>query len=287
VGGEALSVVHLEFPDDSYRKPLVDLVKYFKGYTGVYAIVLTGSLARGKAVKGSCIDLFVFFDEESFKALASTVKSRVDAYSRLNGQICYYENGLEGGIEFGDVRVDVGFTDGKFNPCRENSFDITRDDFETTIGNLFVYSVVMYEKNGRYQQLKRKYLPFYDDGLRRARLNGTTKEFDYKMWKTRWLAKRGEHFAAFYALLEAHRILLQHLFIKERKYPIDYTKWLEEQCSRVLRMPNLYRELLSVMNGIELTENGIEDKSNLLESLFSQYCALPSQNHKSKARAPS
>jgi hypothetical protein len=263
----------IKYPSAGYKKPLTDLVEYFKGYAGVYAIVLTGSLARAKAVKGSCIDLYVFLDEEDFKALASNVKSRAKAYSRLNGQICYYENGIEGGVKFGDVRVDLGFTDGKFKPCRENSFDVTRDEFETTVGNLLVYSVVLHQKDERYQQLKQKYLPFYDDGLRKARLEKTAEEFDYKIWKTRWLAKRAEYLAALYALLEAHRIFLQHLFIKERKYPIDYTKWLNEQCSTILRIPTLYRRLLLVISGVEMTEKGIREKSNSLENLFTEYTA--------------
>jgi hypothetical protein len=266
-----LSIAGLKYPHEGYVKILTDLLEYFRAYPGVYAIVLTGSLARAKAVRGSCIDLCVFLNEKEFKALASGVKSRADAYSRLNGQICYYDNGVEGGIEFGDVRVDVSFTDGKFNPCSENSFDITRDEFDTAVGNLFVYSLVLYQRDGRYQRLKQKYLPFYDDGLRRARLNGTAKEFSYKIWKTRWLAKRGEYVAAMYALLEAHRIFLQHLFIRKRKYPIDYSKWLNEQCSKILRIPALYQELLSVINGIELTEKGIGEKSDLLENLFAQH----------------
>jgi predicted nucleotidyltransferase len=261
----------IKFPSTGYEKPLTDLVKYFKGYPGVYAIVLIGSLARGKAIRGSCIDLYVFLDEENFKALASNIKSRAKAYSRLNGQICYYENDIEGGIKFGDVRVDLGFTDGKFKPCRENSFDVTRDEFETTIGNLLIYSMVLHQKGGHYEQLKQKYLPFYHEGLRRARLEKTEEEFGYKIWKTRWLAKRGEYLAALYALLEAHRIFLQHLFIKERKYPIDYTKWLKEQCSTILRDPRLYRRLLWVISGIEMTEKGIREKSNSLENLFGEY----------------
>jgi len=247
------------------------LVEYFREYPGVYAIVLTGSLARGKAVEGSCIDLFVFLHTKHLRLLGSTINSRIEAYSRLNGQICYYEGKIEGGIEFGDVRVDVGFTDGCFKCADENSFDITRDDFETTVGNLLVYSIPLYQKGKRFQRLKQKYLPFYDDALREIRLKGTAEEFDYKIWKTKWLAERGEYFAALDALLEAQRIFLQHLFIKERKYPIDYVKWLREQCSQTLAMPKLYQELTQIVNKIELTRHAILKKSNLLEKLFMRY----------------
>jgi predicted nucleotidyltransferase len=266
-----LIVPNLKYPHEGYKKILTDLVEYFKVYPGVYAIVLTGSLARGKAVKGSCIDLFIFLGKKQFNMLASKIEFRKKAYSRLNGHICSYEGDVEEGIMFGDVRVDIDFTDGNFNPCYENSFDITRDEFETTIGNLLVYSVALHEKGTQYQRLKQKYLPFYDDNLRKARLAGTAKEFNYKIWKTRWLAERGEYFAALDALLEAQRIFLQHLFIEKRKYPIDYVKWLKEQCAQILNMPSLYQELASVINGVELSKKGIFEKSDVLEKLFIRY----------------
>lgn len=266
-----MAISKLNFPGEDYKVTLQKVVAYFKEYPGVYAIVLTGSLARGKAVKESCIDMYTFLDKKHLKTLASDLASRIEAYSRLGGRVCFYKDDIEGGIVFGDVRVDIGFTDGNFKPCRENSFDITRDDFETTIGNLFAYSVSLHQKSPRYQRLRQKYLPFYDDDLRKARLAGTAEEFDYKIWKTRWLAERGEYFAALDALLEAQRIFLQHLFIQQRKYPIDYVKWLKEQCSEILAMPNLYKELTSIVNGIELTKSAVVNKSNLLEKLFKKY----------------
>lgn len=266
-----MNIPNMRFPHQSYKTILTSFVDYFKGYPGVYAIALTGSLARGKAVRGSCIDLFVFLSTKHLKSLASTISSRIEAYSRLGGQIAYYEGDVEGGIELGDVRVDVGFTDGNFNYKHENSFDITRDEFETTVGNLLVYSIVLYQKGKQFQLLKQKYLPFYDDALREIRLKRTAQEFDYKMWKTRWLAERKEYFAALDALLEAQRIFIQHLFIKERKYPIDYVKWLREQCLQILAMPELYQELIRIADRIELTKNGIFEKSHLLEKLFMHY----------------
>lgn len=266
-----LNIPSLNFPLKNYKTALTKFVNYFKDYSGVYAIVLTGSLARGKAVKGSCIDLFIFLPTKHLKLLSSTINSRIKAYSRLGGQIAYYEGEVEGGIEFGDVRVDVGFTDGSFNCKRKNSFDITRDNFETRVGNLLVYSILLDQKGNRFQSLRRKYLPFYDNALRKIRLKGTAEEFDYKIWKSRWLAERGEYFAALDAVLEAQRIFLQHLFIKERKYPIDYVKWLSEQFSEILSMPKLYQELSQTVNRIELTENGISEKSDLLEKLFARY----------------
>jgi hypothetical protein len=261
----------LRYPHEGYKRVLSKISGYYKDYPGVYAIVLLGSLARNKAVDGSCIDLCIFLKRAQFDALPATLGSRETAYSRLGGSICYYNDNIEGGIMFKNVRVDVCFTDGQFNPSTKNSFDIVRDAFETTIGNLFVYATTLYQSGTKYQQLKAQYLPFYDDTLRKVRLTGTTREFRYKLWKTRWLAQRAQFFAALEALLEANRIFLQHLFIRRRTYPIDYTKWLKEQLSQILKVPALYRELAALINGIELTIEAFEARSLSLERLFARY----------------
>jgi hypothetical protein len=130
---------------------------------------------------------------------------------------------------------------------------------------------VLYERGPSYERLRRKYLPFYGQRLREARLRATAEEFRYKIWKAQWLARRDEFHAALDTLLEARRILLQHLFIKMRKYPIDYTKWIKEQCDQILGMPQLYRELRSTIEGVELTRNGILRKSIALRNISKKY----------------
>lgn len=264
---------NLSFPNQDYKKVLTEMVNYFRTNDGVYAIVLTGSVARAKAVEGSCIDLCIFLDNKQFNTLSSecALHSRIKAYSRLGGEICYYEGEIEGGIIIESIIVDIGFTNAQFHPKSKNSFDITRDEFETTIGNLLTYSVVLYEKDERYQQQRKKYMPYYSNRLRNARFEGTRREFDYKIWKTRWLAERDEYLASLDALLEAQRILLQHVFIKAKIYPIDYTKWIKEQCFKILHMPNLYRDIISTISGLELTREGLDEKANNLEQLILRY----------------
>jgi len=258
------------FPNERYRDVLEKMAKYFEALPGVFAVILTGSLARGKAVEGSCIDLSVFIEKKQFERLAAGLRARVKAYSRLGGEVCYFHGEIEGGVEFGDVRVDVNFTDGKFR-SGHMSFDVVRDELETTIGNLLVYCVPLFEKGDKYQLLRSRYLPFYNDALRKERLDGTNEELSYKSWKTRWLASRGEYLAALETLLETHGIFLQHLFVKERKYPIDYVKWLKEQCETILGMPELYPKLTAVVEGIKLNEKGIINKAAMLEQLMQQY----------------
>ena len=262
----------IHYPTQSYSIVLNKMVKYYEAYLRVFAIVLIGSLARGKAAPGSCIDLTIFLHDEEFEKLAYRLNDRAKAYSRLGGEICFYSGDVEGGVQFDDIRVDLVFTDGRFRKgC--NPFDMVNDEFETTIGNLFVYGAPLFTKGNKYGYLRSKYLPFYNEDLRQKRLDGTKSEFNYKVWKTRWLASRGEHIAAFDTLLETTRIFLQHLFIKQRKYPIDYCKWLKEQCQSILAMPELYRKLVAIIGDTKLSKKGIEKKAVMLERLMQQYGA--------------
>ena len=95
-----MGIQDLKYPHEGYQKILKGLVEYFRGYPGVYAIALTGSLAPGRAVRGSCIDLYIFLRRKQFDALTSTVEKRAKAYSHLKGHVCWHANGVEGGIEF-------------------------------------------------------------------------------------------------------------------------------------------------------------------------------------------
>ena len=262
----------IRYPTQNYGIALNKTVKYYRVYPHVFAVVLIGSLARGKATLGSCIDLAIFLQGEEFKKLAYRLNDRAKAYSRLGGRICFYSGDVEGGVQFDDIRVDLVFTDGRFRKGR-NPFDMVKDEFETTIGNLFVYGVPLFTKGNKYQSLRSKYLPFYGEDLRQKRLDGTSNEFNYKVWKIRWLASRGEYIAAFHTLLETTRIFLQHLFIKQREYPIDYSKWLREQCESVLAMPGLYPKLAALIQDTKLTKSGIEKKVAMLERLMQQYGA--------------
>jgi len=63
------------------------------------------------------------------------------------------------------------------------------------------------------------------------------------------------------------------VFIKQRKYPIDYCKWLKEQCASILAMPELYPKLAAIIEDTKLSKTGIDKKAVMLEQLMQQYGA--------------
>ena len=56
-----------------------------------------------------------------------------------------------------------------------------------------------------------------------------------------------------------------------RAHRIDYVKWLEEQCSQILKMPALYQELAASISECEFTVKAFNERSEALKKLFAKY----------------
>jgi len=84
--------------------------------------------------------------------------------------------------------------------------------------------------------------------------------------------ERGLYFQSFNRLYDAIGEFLQALFITNRKYPIAYDKWIKEQLIEILRMPNLYNELIKMMEYKKFESIEHKEKAEQLEILLSQYC---------------
>jgi hypothetical protein len=84
--------------------------------------------------------------------------------------------------------------------------------------------------------------------------------------------ERELYFQSFNRLYNAIGEFLQALFISNRKYPISYDKWIKEQLTEILKMPNLYYELIKMMEYKKFDSIEHIEKANRLESLVSEYC---------------
>src|SRR3989304_3785834 len=78
------------FPNEQYREVLQKTAKYFEALPGVFAVILTGSLARGKAVEGSCIDLVFLEDYEGFFVRRAGRVRLCDVDGESRGEVCYF-----------------------------------------------------------------------------------------------------------------------------------------------------------------------------------------------------
>jgi hypothetical protein len=168
------------------------------------------------------------------------------------------------------AEVDLEFSDGDFVP-KSRGWTTGPDDFELQIGNALVYSVPLLEKGEYFQQLKERWLPYYNEALRRERLAAVRRYFRNNVDHIPLFIERQLYFQAFDRLYNMFQEFLQALFIARRTYPIAYDKWVREQVEEILGLPGLYQQLPKLFEIQRFESQEIADKAEDLVGLFEKY----------------
>lgn len=264
----------------NYEDVICKMTNYYASDPRVFAVVLFGSLARGQAVAGSSIDLavFVYPEYSSIFFDAEETRKRIVDYTKMGGKPHYFwgetcgprlGKETEYAVDFNDIRVDLMFRDDIARS--RDQLGICMDQFELGVGNLFVYCVPLYKRDAIYDLLAKKYLPFYNEDIRKERLDATSKEFEYRIQKSRWMAEREELVNGLFTLQMSFRIFLQHLFIRRRKYPIHYRKWLAHQIVDILHEPDLHEKIKQLFTLREFSGDGLKIKSAFVYDMMAEF----------------
>jgi len=265
-----------------YENIICKLTNYYKLDSRIFAVVLFGSLARRQAIPSSCIDLVVFVKPQYYKNFfyVEETRERIADYAKMGGKAqrfwgatCGLRMGreVEHTIDFNDAVVDLLFRADMVRMRDQSS--ICSDRFELEIGNYFVYCLPLYEQDDTYQLMAKRYLPFYDDEIRKQRLKATRKEFDYRIYRIKKMANRELYFYCNRLFDFAFKIFLQHLFIKKRKYPYFYEKWIKQQVTDILNEPELYEKLAQTLIMPRISPENFKAKADILRNLMREYGA--------------
>jgi len=166
--------------------------------------------------------------------------------------------------------VDLEFADGCFAPG-PHSWTSGPDAFELEIGNTLVYSAALWERGDTLKRLKARWLPYYGEELRQERLAMVRRFCFNNLEHIPPYVERGLYFQAFNRLYDALREFLQALFIARRTYPIAYDKWIREQIVEILGLPELYRELPTLLEIRQFESQEIADRARELWRLVEAY----------------
>jgi len=249
------------YPTIQHENAAKRLVEIFSKDKKVMSILLTCSCARGKASKDSCLDICIIVKtkadikkiEDKFKEIYKTDKvfielSRVGKYSH----------------------IDLEVTDGKIK-ITERGWTSGPDEYELAIGNIFSYSIVLFDRNDYFKKLQKKYLPYYDENLRKKRFKEVKKFMHNNLDHIPLYVERGLYFQAFKRLYDATREFLQALFLKSKIYPIAYDKWIKEQLAEILKKPELYQEFVTLYEIKKLESRELIEKADKLKKLINEY----------------
>jgi hypothetical protein len=168
---------------------------------------------------------------------------------------------------FAHIHLDI--IDGKYVPGIIDAGEPI-DYFEVEIGNQICYSAPMSAAGSYFQELKQRWLPYYDDDLRVRRLSAVKSACNYDLDHIPFLINRQLYFHAFYILTEAFRKYLQAIFMTNKIYPISYNKWIREQIVKWLNKPGVYPKLSPILSVSNIESKEINEKAIMLRELLTK-----------------
>ncbi len=227
------------YPTPEHRRIVETLTAYYSKWRSVYAVVVVGSLATGMCDADSDIDMTVLTDGFDLKKYALSNEIRFRAYEKMGASVDWEYRGIEEFLYFGNIRVDVNFSTGNFRAF-EKPFDTRRDEFELSVGNVFIHSAPVYMRgDNKFEALREKLVPYYDEKLAERRLKSVVSELEFRLSRTLTQSRKGNQLEAERQLIMAWEDYVQAFFIFNKKYPLSYSKWIEYQSDAILNSHEL------------------------------------------------
>lgn len=252
------------YPTPEHRAAADTITNFFISNYKIDAVLLVNSCARGRATRDSCLDIIMLAMPEDGRSKLSDLEAGWFELERSNRVIQdLYKVG-----KYSVVHPD--FIHGIFIPGEQDE-SAGPDDFEVQIGNFLRYSVPLWEGSDYFAQLKEQWLPYYDEDLRRKRLDRVRWFCLNNLHHIPLYIERKLYFQSFDRLYNAYQEFLQALFIAHRTYPIAYNKWIHEQVVEILGLPELYEQLTHLFEIKNFESTEIADKAREVEGLLEKY----------------
>lgn len=249
------------YPTTFHADAAAAITAFFAARDDVGAVVLVNSCARGKATPDSDLDMVVLVP-------SGTVTDGLVAdwarFRQSDRRIAAY---LAVG-PFAALHLDI---EEAVIALPDHPDDEYPDWFELVIGNWLVWGVALWERDGFHDQFRSEWLPFYDDSLRRKRLEEVRRQCEDYLAHVPSFVERELYFQAFSRLWRAFQLFLQALFLSRRRYPIAYDKWIHEQVVDILKLPDLYPQLPGLFEIGRFESDEVVTKAALLQRLLDEY----------------
>lgn len=248
------------YPTPEHERLAQELTRVLSADPRVKAILLSGSLARGRGVPESCLDLTVFTTPGEFRAEGLPGIGALEVMAGLDGAM----------VHFDKLRADLTYTDGDLRPGGQLPRE---DDFELAVGNFAVYSAPLFDRAGYWADWRQRFLPYFAEDIRQARMEAVRKDFAWNIDNIRLMARRGLLFHGLERVMIAFRYLIQLCFLTARAYPIDYMKHLEEEVTEILGHPEWLSQMTTVFTLPNLTPGVLMAKADLLSHMADRFPA--------------
>ncbi len=262
----------LRFPTALHRE-VADLVRdFFSPHAYVDTIMVVNSCARGRAVAASDLDMAVLIIPTAPSQEAQSLTMKWQQFMATDPKV----NRFRGTGRFTQVHVDV--FDGRMMPTVWDDGG-GPDSFEIEIGNRLAYAAPLDEVGTYFRQLQSQWLPYYGEDLRLNRLAMVREACGRDLEAIPFYLGRGLYFQAFDRLYKAFREFLQALFVARHTYPLCYNKWIQEQVSEWLLLPELYEELPPILSVRNIESSELGEKADRLRNLLARWTCPEPHSH--------
>ena len=250
-----------KFPTKLHQDTAEIVRDYFMTISNVDTVLVVNSCARGQAVPESDLDFAILVKPGTTQAEIKYIETNWQTYSKFQPIILKYKQSNS----FAHLHLD--FINGNYIPTILE-IGVASDYFEIEIGNHICYSAPMDKAGDYFHELRKKWLPYYNEELRLQRLIMTKNACNYDLDHIPFFISRDLYFHAFDILCKAFQEYLQTLFIVNKTYPIAYNKWIREQVVNWLNKPDLYSKLTPILSVSNIESTEINDKAKMLRELL-------------------
>ena len=165
----------MEFPTKLHHNAAETANEYFLNISTVDTVLIVNSCARGRAVAESDLDLAILVTPgTSNNEMIENGLRRGNPILRTRQRSIKFRQSSP----FAHVHLDI--IDGKYIPGIIDAGEPI-DYFEVEIGNQICYSAPMATAGSYFQELKQRWLPYYDDDLRVKRLSAVKNACNYDL----------------------------------------------------------------------------------------------------------
>lgn len=252
------------FPTALHQTAAQAIGDFFTKIPQIDTVLVVNSCARGVAVPESDLDFAILAKPKTTKAALKTIEIKWKKYAEQDALL----NKFTQSHPFAKIHLDV--IQGEYQPAIWDDGG-GPDYFEVEIGNHVRYSCVMGNTGDYFKELRKTWLPYYDELLRLERLKMVKQACLFDLEHIPFFVKRKLYFQAFDRLYKAFQEFLQAVFIQNKLYPIAYNKWIKEQMEQWLCLPDLYPRLAPVLSVSNIESDELNLKAGILESLLFEF----------------
>ncbi len=255
---------HQYYPTLLHQEAAENIRDFFSHKPITEVVLLVNSCARGTAIPQSDLDMAIIVNPNITENELSNLETEWLEFYASHSIFTQ----LQSSSKFAGVHLDI--IDGKFSP---KSFDDSGgpDYFEVEVGNRIAYSKAIWQRTDYFEQLKQKWLPYYDEALAIERLEMVRNACIFDLEHIPFYVERGLFFQAFDRLYKAYMEFLQSVHIAHRVYPLAYNKWIKEQIQLNLGLPDLYTELPKLFEIKQFESKELVEKANTLRCLLDKW----------------